>query len=110
MQGYGLDLSFYEEVKARASEIYARLVDGSMPCDDRCPRARLLLFKLWMDEGFAPSRSRPRAPASQSLSDRRIHGTTASHPPHGLIRATNWFSSRPVLWRVCNQPSWRRLR
>jgi hypothetical protein len=32
MQGYGLDLSSYEEVKARASEIYACLADGSMPC------------------------------------------------------------------------------
>jgi hypothetical protein len=29
MQGYGLDLSSYEEVKARASEIYACLADGS---------------------------------------------------------------------------------
>jgi hypothetical protein len=34
MQGYGLDLSSYKEVKARAPEIYARLVDGSMPCDE----------------------------------------------------------------------------
>ena len=33
MQGYGLDLSSYEEVRAQASEIYARLADGSMPCD-----------------------------------------------------------------------------
>jgi hypothetical protein len=36
MQGFGLDLSSYDDVKARASEIYARLQDGSMPCDD-CP-------------------------------------------------------------------------
>jgi len=54
MQAYGLDLSSYEEVKARASEIYARLADGSMPCDEPWPPDRLSLFKLWMDEGFAP--------------------------------------------------------
>jgi hypothetical protein len=53
MQGYGLDLSSYEEVKAQASGIYARLADGSMPCDEPWPPDRLLLFKLWMDEGFA---------------------------------------------------------
>jgi hypothetical protein len=34
MQGYGLDLSSYEEVKTRASEIYVCLADGSMPCDE----------------------------------------------------------------------------
>ena len=54
MQGYGLDLSSYEDVKAGASEIYARLVDGSMPCDEPWPAERLGLFRLWMDEGFAP--------------------------------------------------------
>ena len=54
MQGYGLDLSSYEDVKARASEIYARLADGSMPCDERWPPDRLALFKRWMDEGLAP--------------------------------------------------------
>src|ERR1700693_5652139 len=45
MQGYGLDLSSYEEVKTRASEIYARLEDGSMPCDEPWSPERLGLFK-----------------------------------------------------------------
>jgi hypothetical protein len=54
MQGYGLDLSSYEEVKTQASEIYARLGDGSMPCDQAWPPDRLALFKRWMDEGLAP--------------------------------------------------------
>jgi len=54
MQGYGLDLSSYEEVKERASEIYARLEDGSMPCDEPWPPERLAIFRLWMDEGFPP--------------------------------------------------------
>ena len=54
MKNFGLDLSSYEEVRARASEIYARLADGSMPCDEPWPPERLALFKRWMDEGFAP--------------------------------------------------------
>jgi hypothetical protein len=54
MQGFGLDLSSYDDVKARASEIYARLQDGSMPCDDAWPAERLALFRRWMEEGMAP--------------------------------------------------------
>jgi len=54
MQGYGLDLSSYEEVKARASEIYACLEDGSMPCDEAWPAEHVQLFKRWMDDGLAP--------------------------------------------------------
>ena len=54
MQGYGLDLSSYEEVKARAPEIYASVADGSMPCDEPWPAEHLELFKRWMDEGHAP--------------------------------------------------------
>jgi hypothetical protein len=54
MQGYGLDLSSYEDVKAKAAEIYARLEDGSMPCDEPWPAERLALFKQWIDEGLAP--------------------------------------------------------
>ncbi len=54
MKGYGLDLSSYEQVKARAAEVYARLEDGSMPCDESWPEERLALFKRWMEEGMAP--------------------------------------------------------
>ena len=54
MKAYGLDLSSFEEVKARASEIFARLEDGSMPCDEPWPKERLALFKRWMDEGMFP--------------------------------------------------------
>ena len=54
MQGYGLDLSSYADVKARAAQVYAALANGSMPCDEAWPKERLDLFKQWMDEGFAP--------------------------------------------------------
>jgi hypothetical protein len=54
MQGYGLDLCSYEEVKAKAPEIYSRLEDGSMPCDEPWPKERLALFKLWMDTDCPP--------------------------------------------------------
>jgi hypothetical protein len=54
MKEYGLDLSSYKEVKAQAKEIYARIADGSMPCDEPWPDERLALFKRWMDEGMAP--------------------------------------------------------
>jgi hypothetical protein len=54
MKDFGLDLSSYEEVKARAAEIYARLGDQSMPCDEPWPEERLALFKRWMEEGMVP--------------------------------------------------------
>jgi hypothetical protein len=54
MQGFGLDLSSYDEVKARGAEIYGRLEDGSMPCDEAWPAERLALFRRWIDEGMLP--------------------------------------------------------
>jgi hypothetical protein len=54
MEAYGLDLSSYADVKARAAEIYEALANGSMPCDEAWPRERLELFKQWMDEGSPP--------------------------------------------------------
>ncbi len=54
MKGFGLDLSSYSDVKARAAEIHATLADGSMPCDGAWPEERVALFKQWMDEGMAP--------------------------------------------------------
>ena len=54
MKDYGLDLSSFTDVKAQAEEIYARVLDGSMPCDEPWPKDRTALFKQWMDEGMAP--------------------------------------------------------
>jgi hypothetical protein len=54
MKDFGLDLSAYAEVKAEAENIYARVLDGSMPCDEPWPKDRIALFKQWMEEGMAP--------------------------------------------------------
>jgi hypothetical protein len=54
MKRMGLDLSSYDDVKAQAVVIHARLEDGSMPCDDPWPEAQVALFRRWMDEGMAP--------------------------------------------------------
>ena len=54
MKDFGLDLSSFTDVKAKAKEIYATLLDGSMPCDEPWPPDRLGFFRLWMDEGCAP--------------------------------------------------------
>jgi hypothetical protein len=54
MKRMGLDLSSYDEVKAKAEGIYARLEDGSMPCDSPWPKDQVSLFKRWIDEGMQP--------------------------------------------------------
>ena len=53
MKDFGLDLSSFADVKAKAKEIYATLLDGSMPCDEPWPKDQIERFKQWMDEGMA---------------------------------------------------------
>ena len=54
MKRMGLDLSSYQDVKTRADDIYARLADGSMPCDGQWPAEQIDKFKRWIDEGMNP--------------------------------------------------------
>jgi len=49
----GLDLSDYAVVRDKAQGIYARLDDGSMPCDGPWPDEKVETFKRWMDQGMA---------------------------------------------------------
>jgi hypothetical protein len=49
---FAFDLADYEDVKVNADEIYERLTDGSMPCDEPWPADRIALFRRWIDEGF----------------------------------------------------------
>jgi hypothetical protein len=51
---FAFDLSDYEDVKAHAEAIYARLEEGSMPCDGAWPDERVALFRRRIDEGCAP--------------------------------------------------------
>jgi len=48
----GFDLSKYADVRARASDIYERLADGSMPCDEPWSKEKVARLKQWMDEGM----------------------------------------------------------
>jgi hypothetical protein len=50
----GFDLSDYEDVRKRAEGIYARLAEGSMPCDGSWPKERVTKLREWMDRGMEP--------------------------------------------------------
>ena len=53
MQDFGgFDLSSYDDAKARAADILARLQDGSMPCDQPWADEKIALFRDWMSNGF----------------------------------------------------------
>jgi hypothetical protein len=54
MKSFGLDLSAYDDVRAQAGSILARLEDGSMPCDEPWPQAQIDRFKQWMQDGMEP--------------------------------------------------------
>jgi hypothetical protein len=54
MKKYGLDLSSFSDVTAKAQSIYGTLLDGTMPCDGAWATDRIALLKQWMDEGMAP--------------------------------------------------------
>lgn len=55
MQGY-LDLWDYNDVRANASTILARLSDHSMPADNSnpWPNEWITLFERWITEGCSP--------------------------------------------------------
>ena len=45
------DLRSYDDVRENAEDIYERLADGSMPCDDEWPQAQVDRFRAWIDAG-----------------------------------------------------------
>ena len=51
---WAFDLNSYEDVKEQAEAIYERLEDGSMPCDEPWPEAKVQRFRAWIDEGMPP--------------------------------------------------------
>lgn len=51
---FAFDLRSYEDVREHAEEIWERLDEGSMPCDEQWPAERVALFRSWVDGGMAP--------------------------------------------------------
>ena len=51
---WAFDLASYEDVKEHAENIYERLADGSMPCDDPWPDEQVQRFRDWIDAGMPP--------------------------------------------------------
>jgi hypothetical protein len=51
---WAFDLASYEDVKAHAENIYDRLADGSMPCDEPWPEEQVQRFSDWIDAGTPP--------------------------------------------------------
>jgi hypothetical protein len=51
---FAFDLASYDEVREHADEIYARLADGTMPCDEPWAQEDIQLFRAWIDAGMPP--------------------------------------------------------
>jgi len=45
------DLWSYDDVSEHADVIFARLDDGTMPCDGAWPRSQVDLFQRWVESG-----------------------------------------------------------
>jgi hypothetical protein len=45
------DLASYDDVRANADNILAKLADGSMPCDGAWPEEQVELFRTWLNAG-----------------------------------------------------------
>jgi hypothetical protein len=48
---FAFDLRAYEDVRANANGILAKLTNGSMPCDGAWPDEKVELFRSWVDAG-----------------------------------------------------------
>ena len=48
---FAFDLRSYDDVRDNAEDIYERLADGSMPCDDEWPQEQVDRFRAWIDAG-----------------------------------------------------------
>jgi hypothetical protein len=51
---FAFNLGSYDDVRANADAIYARLAGGTMPCDQAWPQENVERFRSWMDTGFTP--------------------------------------------------------
>ena len=51
---FAFNLASYDDVRANAEAIYARVASGSMPCDERWPAENVARFRTWIDSGSPP--------------------------------------------------------
>src|SRR5262252_6113528 len=51
---FAFDLWSYDDVRARAADVLARLEDGSMPCDSAWPADKVEVFRRWTSTGMQP--------------------------------------------------------
>ncbi len=51
---FAFDLRSYEDVREHAEDIWDRVDDGSMPCDEEWSPERVALLRTWIDTGMAP--------------------------------------------------------
>jgi hypothetical protein len=51
---FAFDLWSYDDVRAHAAGILARLQNGSMPCDGGWPAEQVAVFQRWLDSGLQP--------------------------------------------------------
>ena len=49
---FAFDLWSYEDVKADAEDILARIEDGTMPCDGPWDEGRIHTLRSWIQNGF----------------------------------------------------------
>jgi truncated hemoglobin YjbI len=51
---FAFDLWSYDDVRAHAAGILAKLADGSMPCDGAWPAEQVAVFRRWTESGSQP--------------------------------------------------------
>jgi hypothetical protein len=49
---WAFDLRSYDSVRENAEDIYERVENGSMPCDEKWPAERVEVFRAWIDAGY----------------------------------------------------------
>ena len=54
MKARNLDLTNYDQVKAKAGQIVAKLESGDMPCDSTWPDSQVNTFKQLIRDGKLP--------------------------------------------------------
>ena len=79
---FAFDLWSYDAVRTHASDVLARVANGSMPCDGSWPDAQVQVFRRWTETGSRRDRERRRLPGTPA-SPRPPRRPTARSPSTG---------------------------